>query len=71
MAGVFAVMLGADVAIRLLEPEFLPAGALGTVALWAAVLAPMAAVAALSAVTVAVGVAAARARLPAAAARRS
>jgi hypothetical protein len=71
MAGVFAVMLSADVVIRLLEPEFLPAGALGTVALWAAVLAPMATLAALSAVTVAVGVAAARVRLPAAAARQS
>jgi hypothetical protein len=65
MAGVFAVMLGGDIVVRILEPEFLPAGAVGTAALWAGVLAPMAALAALSAVTVAVGVAAARARLTA------
>lgn len=63
MAGVFAVLLGGDGAIRLFEPEFLPAGVAGTIALWAAVLVPMAALAALSAVTVAVGVGAARARL--------
>jgi hypothetical protein len=64
MAGVFAVMLAADAGIRLLEPQFLPAGVAGTIALWAAVLAPMAALAALSAVTVAVGVGAVRARMP-------
>jgi hypothetical protein len=68
MVGVFAVMLGGDAVIRLVQPEFLPAGVLGTIVLWAGVLAPMAALAALSALTVAVGVAAARARLSAQAA---
>lgn len=63
MAGVIAVMLAGDIVIRLFEPTLLPAGAVGTIALWAAVLGPMAALAALSALTVAVGVAAARARL--------
>lgn len=70
MAGVFAVMLGADIVVRLLEPGFLPASPVGTIALWAAVLAPMAGVAALSTVTVAVGVGGARARVSAAASRR-
>ena len=70
MAGVFAVMLGGDIVVRLVKPEFLPAGAVGTIALWAAVLAPMAVLAALSALTVAVGVAAARDRLSAATSRR-
>jgi hypothetical protein len=69
MAGVFGVMVGGDVLVRVVEPGFLPAGLGGTIILWAAVLAPMAALAALSAVTVAVGVGAARARVPAAASR--
>jgi hypothetical protein len=63
MGGVFAVLLGTDALVRLLEPEFLPAGLAGTIVLWASVLAPLALLAALSAVTVAVGVGAARARL--------
>jgi hypothetical protein len=72
MAGVFAVMLCGDLVIRILEPGFLPVGAIRTIALWAAVLGPMASLAVLSAVTVAVGVGAARARLrqPASGARR-
>jgi hypothetical protein len=60
LGGVFAVMLGGDVAVRLVKPGFLPAGAGGTIALWAAVLAPMVGMAALTAMTVAVGVHATR-----------
>jgi ABC-type glycerol-3-phosphate transport system permease component len=63
MAGVFAIMLAGDVVVRLVKPEFLPAGVARTVVLWAEVLAPMAGLAGLSAVTVGVGVGAARARL--------
>jgi len=63
LSGVFAVMLAGDFVVRLVKPEFLPAGLPGTVVLWAGVLVPMAGVAALSAITVSVGAVAARARL--------
>jgi hypothetical protein len=63
MAGVFAVMLGGDAAIRLfVDPSVLPAGVAGTAMLWIEVLLPMAALAAGSGLAVVLGVEVARTR---------
>jgi hypothetical protein len=63
MLGAVAVLLLGDVAVRIVKPGFLPAGPVDTAIVWAAVLAPLLFLAAMCAVTVAVAVGAARARL--------
>ena len=63
MTAVFAIMLTGDAAVRVVKPGFLPAGPVRAAVLWIEVLAPMAAVPALTAFVVAAGVGAARAHL--------